>query len=54
MCFFNVKCVAIKAGLPYVRVQVNLSAHEMQESTMKVLFIVFLYERSERSDKVEQ
>ena len=49
--------MAIKAGLPYVRVQVNFSAHEMQESTMKVLFIVFLYERSdssERTDKVEQ
>ena len=44
-----------KAGLlPYVQVQVNLSTHEKQESTMKVLFIVFLCERSECTDKVEQ
>ena len=37
-----------------VQVQVNLSTHEKQESTMKVLSIVFLCERSERTDKVEQ
>ena len=47
--------MAIKAGLlPYVQVQVNLSTHERQERTVKVLFIVFLCERSERTDKVKQ
>ena len=57
-CVFQCEMCGYKSWVTTIRttlqVQVNLSTHEKQESTMKVLSIVFLCERSERTDKVEQ